>query len=112
MSHTGEMAWKNRHTAHAFGKIVIEARERKGWSRYRLIAESGRPAAQVYALEKGRNEPTIGTIIWVAEALGMDPTELFRTLCLALREEQKATNAAARDEPGSGGRATASTDAD
>ncbi len=83
------MARKKRsNRPHVFGKVVVAARKKKGWSRYKLIAASGHSASQVYAIEKGDNEPTLSTLLWVARALDMDPRELFNDLYVALEEER------------------------
>lgn len=82
------MSLKKRDKPHPFGKVVVAARERKGWTRYKLIAASGHSSAQLYALEKGLTGPSIDTIIWVAEAMGLPPAELFQELYLALKKEQ------------------------
>lgn len=81
------MPSKKRPTPHPFGKVVVAAREAKGWSRYELIKRSGHSASQLYALEKGHGEPTLGTMLWVAEALEMDPRDLFNSLYQAMMEE-------------------------
>ena len=82
------MARPKRTAPHVFGKIVTELRQKKGWSRYKLTAASGHPAAQLYSIEKGGNEPTINTLIWVAQALDMDPRDLFNIVYTALEEEK------------------------
>lgn len=51
---------KNREKPHPFGRVVIAARQRKGWTRYKLIAASGHSSAQLYALEKGLTGPSCG----------------------------------------------------
>ena len=89
MFHMENMARKKRNSRpHVFGKVVVAARKKKGWSRYKLIAASGHSASQVYAIEKGDNEPTLNTLLWVARALDMDPRELFNDLYIALEEER------------------------
>lgn len=83
------MARKKRSSRpHVFGKVVVAARKKKGVSRYTLIAASGHSASQLYAIEKGGNEPTLSTLLWVADALDMDPRELFNNLYIALEEER------------------------
>lgn len=83
------MARKKRsNRPHVFGNVVVAARKKKGWSRYKLIAASGHSASQVYAIEKGDNEPTLSTLLWVARALDMDPRELFNDLYIDLEEER------------------------
>lgn len=83
------MSLKKREKPHPFGKIVVAARERKGWTRYKLISASGHSAAQLYALEKGKCGPSVDTIIWVAEALEMPPAQLFQELYMALKKEKE-----------------------
>lgn len=56
-------------------------------SRYRLTKLTGRSEAQLYSIAKGYNAPAIDTIIWIGEAIGMEPPELFRRLYEAMKED-------------------------
>ena len=48
----------------------VSAREKLGWSHYRLAKEAGLPFATVVRLEKENAKPALNTIARAAEALG------------------------------------------
>lgn len=68
---------KKQPPPHAFGKAVVFYREQKGWKQYSLAKAAGRQASEVKRIEEAGNSPRVETIIWVAEALGLQPGELF-----------------------------------
>lgn len=71
----------NTSGPHPFGKAVISFREAKGWKQYTLAKAAGRQASEVKRVEEAKGSPKIDTVIWVAQALEIDPRELFdRTL--------------------------------
>lgn len=48
----------------------VSAREKLGWSHYRLAKEAGLPFATVVRLENENAKPALNTIARVAKALG------------------------------------------
>lgn len=73
---------------HIFGKVLRKARESKNMSKYAVAKASGRQISQIYLLEAGNSEPRVSTIIWLAQALGMRPQDLFNELCSALEQAE------------------------
>lgn len=61
----------------AFGAVLARHRARAGLSQRALALESGISHTHVAALEKGAREPTLGTLLHLARALGSPPAELF-----------------------------------
>ena len=53
-------------------------RTTKGLSRYALAKRAQISAAYVTKLEAGRSDPTVGMLIRLAKALGVDVTALLR----------------------------------
>lgn len=68
---------KKQTFPHAFGRAVIFYREQKGWKQYALAKAAGRQVSEVKRIEEARNSPRVETIIWVAEAFGIQPGDLF-----------------------------------
>lgn len=71
------MSNNKKNPPHAFGQAVIYFREKKGWKQYNLAKAAGRQANEVKRIEEAKGSPKIDTMLWVAEALGIHPTELF-----------------------------------
>lgn len=59
------------------GQRIAELRSARGWSQGDLGGEMGRTLRHVAALELGEYNPTLSTLRRVAEALGVDISELF-----------------------------------
>ena len=91
---------KKRAEPHVFGKVFERARKARGFSKYKVARLTNRATSQIYAIERGDNEPTIGTIIMLAEAIQMEPRELFNELYLSLKGQaaEKPMPAADRTE--------------
>lgn len=53
---------------------LIKAREKRGWSRYRLSKESHVTQAVLSRIEHKTNSPTIDTLQPIIQALGMELT--------------------------------------
>ena len=67
-------------------QVLIQAREQRGITQYRLAALMKRDRRWLNLLEHGRREPRATTIIDIAKALDMDPGDLIRHLALLLEE--------------------------
>lgn len=78
-----------RTLPHPFGRVFLQALKDTGFTRYKLRKLTGRSDAQIYGFAKGSNAPTIHTIIWIAESIGMEPEELFRRLYEAIKEDEQ-----------------------
>lgn len=60
-----------------FGKNLRVARLARGLSMRKLALEAGLDHGTILAIEKGKSNPTLTTIVLLAEALGVDPGELL-----------------------------------
>lgn len=60
-----------------FGRNLKRIRQSCGLSLRELAAAAGLEHAQIGRIELGEVNPTVTTIIDIAEALGVDPGELF-----------------------------------
>lgn len=60
-----------------FGKNLKKVRREKGLSLRKLAAASELEHAQIARIEEGKINPTLSTIIFLAEALGVDPAALL-----------------------------------
>ena len=64
----------------AFGKRLRKIRHSQGLSQEKLAHLAGLHFTVVARLERGEREPRLGTIIRVAEGLGVQPGELLDRL--------------------------------
>jgi transcriptional regulator with XRE-family HTH domain len=62
----------------AVGRTVRAMRSEHGWSLDQLAARSGVSKGVLVALEQGRGNPSLGTLIRISEALGMALTRLVQ----------------------------------
>lgn len=59
--------------------LVNEARTKHGDPKYEwLSAKTGISVTSLWRIENGKKDPTINELLLIAEALGVDYTELFR----------------------------------
>lgn len=63
-----------------FRKNLKEARKAAGLSQEEFARKSGLGRTQVVRLESGRANPTLGTMIRIAAALGLRPAELLKDI--------------------------------
>jgi len=56
---------------HIIGNAIREAREEKGWNKYRLSKESGVQINHIAMIEMGAQNATLLTLDKIAKALGM-----------------------------------------
>ncbi len=91
---------QKRDAPHPFGAVLVRVRSDRGISQYKVAKAGGRQTSQVRQLERGKTAPEIDTIIWLSEALGMEPLELFGELLAALKEEEVRGSTARENEEG------------
>lgn len=60
-----------------FGKNVRKHRAERGWSQERLADIADLHPTEVSRLERGMRQPRLGTIVLLARALGVRPSELL-----------------------------------
>lgn len=70
----------NEHDALMFGRNLCLARRRRGWSGERLAERAGMSRDGIYKLELGQRSPGLGTLLALADALGIGPCELLEGL--------------------------------
>jgi transcriptional regulator with XRE-family HTH domain len=64
-------------TLHALARTVRAARERRRWSLAALAARSGLSKGMLLQIERARTNPSIGTLIHIANAFGVSVWQLF-----------------------------------
>lgn len=67
------------------GTAVREAREAKGLRRETLAHETGLSYGTIVAIEQGRYDPRVGTLVQLARALEIPGDKLLKLLGLAKR---------------------------
>ncbi len=60
-----------------FGSTVRELRKSRGLSQEKLAFEVGMDLTSINEIENGRRNPTLRTIVKIAQALGVKPGELL-----------------------------------
>lgn len=55
----------------AIGQRIIELRTKKGWSQADLAREAGKDRQAIEKLENGKVNPTLYSLLQIAEALGV-----------------------------------------
>jgi transcriptional regulator with XRE-family HTH domain len=66
-----------RYAYTGFGKRVRKARQDLGWSQETLAEKAGLDRTQIGRCEAGKQNATLRTIYSLAEALGVEATELL-----------------------------------
>ncbi|MBK5233094.1 MAG: helix-turn-helix transcriptional regulator [Thermoleophilia bacterium] len=61
----------------ALGKAVREIRLAKGFSQEQLALESGLDRTYVGGVERGERNPSYGSLLKLAKALGISPSEIL-----------------------------------
>ena len=61
----------------SLGAVIRAERKRLGWSQEELAGEAGLNRSYLTDLENGRRTPNLGTLVQVADALGMRTGELL-----------------------------------
>ncbi|HAC65429.1 MAG TPA: XRE family transcriptional regulator [Cyanothece sp. UBA12306] len=73
----------------AFGKVVQRLRKSKGLSQEELSSSSGLDRTFISRLESGLRQPTISTIIKLAEALNVSAASIVAEVEDILHEDQQ-----------------------
>jgi transcriptional regulator with XRE-family HTH domain len=66
-----------------FGAIIQRLRLSRGWPVVKLARRAGMNAQYLGVLESGGNNPTLSTVLELAEVLGADAGAIVRELALA-----------------------------
>ncbi len=70
----------------AFGKNLKELREKKKMSQEALAHESSLDRTFISLLERGLRQPSLSTILQIAEALKVSPVEIMKKVVKKLSE--------------------------
>lgn len=71
------MAGRRYRDLKKFGRSLRARREADGFSQEQLAHDSGLSRNYVGEMERGRRDPTISTLLALAEALGCSPADLL-----------------------------------
>jgi transcriptional regulator with XRE-family HTH domain len=63
-----------------FGSRVAELRKSRGLSQEKLAFEIGMDLTSVNEIERGKRNPTLRTVVKIAQAFGLRPAELLSDL--------------------------------
>jgi transcriptional regulator with XRE-family HTH domain len=66
--------------AKLFGRNLCLVRRRRGQSQEQLAARAGLSRDTIHKLEGGKRSPQLGTLLTLADTLGVDPCELLKGL--------------------------------
>jgi len=69
----------------AFGEVLKQHRTAAGLSQEKLALEAGLDRTFISLLERGRRQPTLTTLVLIAEALGQPPERLLADTLARLR---------------------------
>ena len=72
------MADDNSALFRAFGQVLRRKRTESGLSQDKLALESGLDRTFISLLERGLRQPSLSTLLELAEALGVDAANLVR----------------------------------
>lgn len=64
----------------AFGQVLKELRKEKGLSQEELAHESGLDRTFISLLERGKRQPSLGTIISIANVLELTASEFIKNI--------------------------------
>ncbi|RYG85789.1 MAG: XRE family transcriptional regulator [Alphaproteobacteria bacterium] len=67
------MDWRKR-----LGANIFDFRRRRRWSQQALAGESGLSLRYLAGVERGEENPSLDTIVAIAEALDIGPADLLR----------------------------------
>ncbi|HEY0945045.1 MAG TPA: helix-turn-helix transcriptional regulator [Opitutaceae bacterium] len=71
----------------AFGKVLSELRERKGWSQMTLAMKAGLHLNAVSNLERGKRSPSLYTVLLLSRALDVPASKLVAAVEKRLGQE-------------------------
>lgn len=70
------MGDRKKTPTEAFGEVLREVRDKKGLTQETLALDAGTERSHISALERAEKCPTLGTILRLAQALGMPAGDL------------------------------------
>ena len=79
------MSSRRGEVARAFGVVLKDARRERGISQETLVEHADLDRTYPSLLERGLRQPTLTYLFTIADALGMEPSELVRLVRTRLR---------------------------
>lgn len=68
----------NSALLHAFGRVLRQARTDRGLTQEKLALDSGLDRTFISLLERGLRQPSLTTLVQLADALGADASDFVR----------------------------------
>jgi transcriptional regulator with XRE-family HTH domain len=75
--------------ARAVATVIAAARKDADLTQRELASRLKRPHSVVGMIESNQRQVNVPELIAIAEAMGADPTDLFRQVCAILREGRR-----------------------
>lgn len=82
------MATDSKSIQKTFGEVLREVRVGRGLSQQELALQSELDRTYISLLERGLRQPTLTTLIVLADTLDIDPAELVQRTTAFLRRKQ------------------------
>ncbi len=83
------MGDRKKTPAEAFGDVLKELRAERGLTQEALALDAGTERSHVSALERAEKAPSLGTILRLAQALGMSAGEIVSLVEQKLTEKKR-----------------------
>ena len=83
------MGDRKKTPAEAFGEVLKELRAEHGLTQEALALDAGTERSHISALERAEKGPSLGTILRLAQALGMPAGELVSLVEQKLTEKKR-----------------------
>ena len=83
------MGERKKTPTEAFGEVLRELRAKKGLTQEGLALDAGTERSHISALERAEKGPSLGTILRLAQALGMPAGEVVSRVEQKLSEKKR-----------------------
>jgi len=83
------MGDRKKTPAEAFGDVLKELRAERGLTQEALALDAGTERSHISALERAEKGPSLGTILRLAQALGMSAGEIVSLVEQKLTEKKR-----------------------
>jgi transcriptional regulator with XRE-family HTH domain len=84
----------------AFGQVIRQKRDERGWSQEKLAERSERSRNLIARFEQGRSQPSLESLWDLARALGTRPHELIELADEQLKRNRRSRAPVRRNPPG------------
>jgi transcriptional regulator with XRE-family HTH domain len=82
------MAADNSALLHSFGRVLRQARTGCGLTQEKLALDSGLDRTFISLLERGLRQPSLTTLVQLADALGAEASDLVRAAVAGTRRKK------------------------